>query len=359
MKILYDHQIFASQRFGGVSRYFAEVIRHMPSAEWEVTATLSNNHYARQYGIIRCREFLPRTDFRHKGRLMSELGKPYSAYRLRYGKYDIFHPTNFDSYCIAPLGLKPMVVTYHDTNFLTSRNYNRRMRRGQALSLARADHVIAVSENTRRDMLENFDLDPDKVSVIHHGVSRLKDEQFAHIKPLGFPYILYVGLRHGFKNFRAFARAFSLVAHQYPEVDVVCTRQKFSREELSLFRELDIVERMHAVVADEITLARLYSDALFFIFPSLYEGFGMPILEAMSYGCPCALAKASCFPEIAHDAALYFSAEDIGDMADSIEKLLNSASLRTRYALLGRQRVTQFSWERCAQQHMDIYSSLV
>lgn len=359
MKILYDHQIFASQAYGGVSRYFSEVIRHISAAEWEVTATLSNNQYARQYGILRCREFLPRFDFRHKGRLMSELGKPYSAYRLRHGKYDLFHSTNFDPYCIAPLGLKPMVVTYHDTNFITSHNYNRRMQRGQELSLARADHVIAVSEHTRRDMLEHFNLDPDMISVIHHGVSRLKDEEFAHIKPLGFPYILYVGLRHGFKNFRAFARAFSLVAHQYPEVDVVCTRQKFSREELSFFRKLTIENRMHAVVADETALARLYADALFFIFPSRYEGFGMPILEAMSYGCPCALAKASCFPEIAGDAALYFSADDIGNMADIIERLLNSASLRTRFAHLGLQRVAQFSWERCAQQHMDIYSSLI
>lgn len=359
MKILYDHQIFASQTYGGVSRYFAEIIRHIPSTEWEITVTLSNNHYARQYGLLSCREFLPHTNFRHKGRLMAELGKPYSAYRLRYGNYDIFHPTNFDSYCIAPLGLRPMVVTYHDTNFLTSRNHNRRMEREQKLSLARADHIIAVSENTRHDLLSHFDLDPSKVSVVHHGVSKLETSQFAHIKSLEFPYILYVGLRHSFKNFATFAKAFSLIANQFPEVNVVCTRQSFSREELSLFRALDIEKRMHYIVADEASLARLYSDALLFIFPSLYEGFGMPILEAMSYGCPCALAKASCFPEIAGDAALYFSPDDIGDMADTIEKLLHSTSLRNQYSRLGRQHASHFSWERCARQHMEIYSSLV
>lgn len=359
MKILYDHQIFASQAYGGVSRYFAEVIRHIPSKAWEVTATLSNNHYARHYGILDCHAFLPHINFRHKGRLMAEFGKPYSAYRLRYGEYDIFHPTNFDSYYIAPLGLRPLVVTYHDTNFLTSQNRNRRMERQQQLSLARADHIIAVSENTRHDLLSLFNLNPGKVSVVHHGVSRLEESEFAHIKSLEYPYILYVGLRHAFKNFKAFAKAFSLIAHQYPEVHVVCTRQDFSREELSLFRELGIEQRMHAVVADEVTLARLYSDALLFIFPSLYEGFGMPILEAMSYGCPCALSSASCFPEIAGDAALYFSPNDIGDMADSIEKLLYSKSLRTKHSRLGLQRVTQFSWERCARKHLDIYSSLV
>ena len=359
MKVLYDHQIFASQTYGGVSRYFAEVIRHMPAKSWEITVSLSNNHYAHKYGLIDCRRFLPQLNFRHKGRLMSELGKPYSAYRLRQGKYDVFHPTNFDTYCIAPLGLRPMVITYHDTNFITTKNYNSRMKREQTISLARADHIIAVSENTRRDLLLHFDLNPDKVSVIHHGVSRLSEPEFAHIKPLDYPYILYVGLRHAFKNFTAFAKAFSLIASRFSEVDVVCTREKFSKEEMALFRDLGIEHRMHYVVADDATLARLYTNALLFVFPSQYEGFGMPILEAMSYGCPCALSAASCFPEIAEDAAIYFSADDIGDMADTIEKLLNSESLRARYTRLGLQRVTQFSWENCAKQHLDIYSSLV
>lgn len=359
MKVLYDHQIFASQTYGGVSRYFAEVIRHMPPEAWEITATLSNNHYARKHGIVDCRSFLPHIDFRHKGRLMSELGKPYSAYRLRHGKYDVFHPTNFDTYCIAPLGLRPMVITYHDTNFLTAKNYNRRMAREQALSLSRADHIIAVSEHTRRDLLSYFDLNPDKVSVIHHGVSRLQEREFAHIKPLGYPYILYVGLRHSFKNFTAFVKAFSLIASRFSEVDVVCTREKFSTEELSLFRRLGIENRMHYIVADEATLARLYTDAQLFVFPSQYEGFGMPILEAMSYGCPCALAAASCFPEIAENAAIYFPPDDIGSMADAIELLLGSAAIRKKYSQLGTEHASKFSWERCAKQHMNIYSSLI
>jgi hypothetical protein len=119
MKILYDHQIFASQTYGGVSRYFAEVIHRLPTSAWEVTATLSNNHYARHYGIVSCCEFLPQVDFRHKGRLLAELGKPYSSFRLRRGDYDIYHPTNFDTFGLRAAGRRPVVVTYHDTNFLT------------------------------------------------------------------------------------------------------------------------------------------------------------------------------------------------------------------------------------------------
>ena len=359
MKILYDHQIFASQAYGGVSRYFTEIIRRLPASSWEVTATLSNNHYARRYGIVRCHSFLPHNDFSHKGRLMAELGKPYSALRLRYGHYDIYHPTNFDTFGLRHIGERPMVVTYHDTNFLTPHNRNRRMERLQRSVLQRADRIIAVSENTRHDMLSHFDICADKVEVIYHGVSPLPSEEFATIKAPAYPYILYVGLRHAFKNFTAFAQAFSLIARRYPAVKVICTRSPFSADEMRLFSSLGITSQMKVVVADEKVLARLYSDALFFVFPSRYEGFGMPILEAMAYGAPCALSSASCFPEIAGDAALYFSADDIGDMAEKMERLLLSPSLRRHLAALGRERAALFSWERSAMQHLNLYASLL
>ena len=359
MKILYDHQIFASQTYGGVSRYFTEVIRRLPNTMWEVSATLSNNHYARRNGIVKCQQFLPHLSFRHKGRLMAEMGKPYSRYRLRFGNYDIFHPTNFDTYGIAPLGKKPMVVTYHDTNFITSHNANRRMARLQRKMLTRADKVIAVSENTRRDILNYFDITPEKVSVIHHGVSRLNDNDFAHIAAPEYPYILYVGLRHAFKNFQTFALAFSLLAPQHPDLHVICTREEFNHEELELFNRLGITYKMHVITADEPTLARLYSDAQLFVFPSRYEGFGMPILEAMSYGCPCALSDASCFPEIAADAATYVPADDAEAMADAIDVILSSDSLRSELRQRGLERVKQFTWESCAKQHLNLYLSLL
>ncbi|MBP3290145.1 MAG: glycosyltransferase family 4 protein [Alistipes sp.] len=358
MKILFDHQIFASQTYGGVSRYFTEVIRRLPRSMWEVSATHSNNHYARLYGVVNCREFLPHTNFRHKGRLMAELGKPYSKYRLRYGEYDVFHPTNFDTYCLSSHGIRPMVVTYHDTNFITAHNPNRRMERLQRMALARADRVIAVSENTRRDILQHFDIAPERVCVIHHGVSRLADEEFAYRAAPARPYILYVGLRHSFKNFRTFALAFSLIAHRYPDLKVVCTREAFNGEEMALFRRLGIAERMQSIAADEPMLARLYTNARLFVFPSRYEGFGMPILEAMAYGCPCALSDSSCFPEIAGDAATYFPSDDAEAMADAIDALLTCEELRSTLRQRGRERVKQFTWERSAKQHLNLYLSL-
>lgn len=359
MKVLFDHQIFSSQVYGGVSKYFAEIINIIPSEYREISAWLSNNEYVKHYSLFKATPFFPKKDFRGKGRIMAELGKLYSLYKINQGNFDVFHQTNFDNYCFSALKGKPMVTTYHDVNFLTERNYNERMVSLQKKSLERADKVIAISENTKKDMLEFFDINEEKVEVIYHGVSKIEFTPSQASRIVDYPYILYVGMRHAFKNFRKFIQAFSLVAHKYPDVNIICTRSNFTNEELAFFHQLKIEKRMKVILADEITLARLYRDALFFVFPSTYEGFGMPILEAMTYGCPTALADASCFPEIAKDATLYFDPNNIDSIASVLEEYLNSTETRDLYASRGYNRVSEFSWRKCAEQHLSVYKSLL
>ena len=96
---------------------------------------------------------------------MAELGKLYSLHKIRQGDFDVFHQTNFDTYCLPALRTKPMVTTYHDVNFLTERDRNDRMVELQRASLKRADKVIAISNNTKNDMLKYFDIDPQKIEV--------------------------------------------------------------------------------------------------------------------------------------------------------------------------------------------------
>ena len=359
MKVLFDHQIFSSQRYGGVSKYFAEIINLMPKDMREISAWLSNNEYVKHYSLFKATSFFPNKEFRGKGRVMSELGKVFSLYKIKQGDFDIFHQTNFDDYCIPALGNKPMVTTYHDVNFLTERNYNKRMVNLQRKSLARADKIIAISQNTKNDMLKYFDIDSNKIEVIHHGVSKIELNLDDQPQMIDTPYILYVGMRHAFKNFKMFVKAFGQIASKYPDVNVICTRSHFTLDELELFKQLKIENRFKVFLADEVTLARLYRDALFFVFPSIYEGFGMPILEAMVYGCPTALADASCFPEIAKDAALYFDPNDVDSIASTLDKYLNSADTRKLYSSRGLERVSYFSWERCAKQHINVYNSLL
>lgn len=289
---------------------------------------------------------------------MAELGKPFAAARMLMRDYDIVHQTNFDDFLFPYIGKKPMVTTYHDVNFLTERNYNERMKRLQTRSLERADAIVAISENTKTDMLRHFPfVDPGKVRVIYHGIDTPVYSSGERIFP--FPYILFVGARHLYKNFPVLAKAFSIISDRYPDLRLVCTQNPFTPDEHELLRRLGISEKVIQLGADESTLNRLYRDAECFVFPSKYEGFGMPILEAMVNRCPCILSRSSCFPEIAREAALYFNAKSADDLADCILHLLSDSGLRSNLVSLGINRSGDFSWDKCTEEHLDLYKSLL
>ena len=140
---------------------------------------------------------------------------------------------------------------------------------------------------------------------------------------------------------------------------MVSTWKQFSAEEVERIGQLGLTDRIVHHSASEMEMKLLYRDALFFIFPSLYEGFGMPILEAMALDCPTVISDASCFPEIAGDATLYFDPKDVDSMVDSMVKMTEDSELRNKIIELGRERVKDFSWEKCANQHIDVYRSLL
>lgn len=360
MRVLYDHQIFSSQKYGGVSKYFAEIINVLnKSVDIKISAWLSNNEYSKEYNLFRHTPFFPHSVFRGKGLLMEKLGIPYSLYEIYRGKYDILHVTSYDDYCLKYLKNKPLIITYHDTNFLTERDYSAKRVKSQKKYVERADKIVAVSQHTKEDMLKYFDIPEERVVVIHHGVSKTIIPESKNKRILPFEYILYVGMRHGYKNFERFIKAFALIKDKYPNVKVVCTRNAFSPNEISLFKELGLENRMEVFPANEIDLACLYRDALFFIYPSIYEGFGMPILEAMINGCPTLLAKASCFPEIAQNAAEYFDPFNVDSIKEAMDLMLESQNLRKEVAERGVKHVKNFSWDICAQKHLDLYKSLV
>jgi glycosyltransferase involved in cell wall biosynthesis len=171
---------------------------------------------------------------------------------------------------------------------------------------------------------------------------------------------LYVGNRHNrFKNFEKFIRAFALLSEKNKDIRLVCTGAPFNQYEMSLFEKLRIFNRCCSIFASEMQMHQLYRDALFFVYPSLTEGFGMPILEAMQCGCPNVLAKASCFPEIAQNAAEYFDPQSIDNIYEVMDYVYQNESLRKKIRDKGFQRVQDFSWEKSAAQHYALYKSLI
>lgn len=383
MKVLYDHQIFEHQRIGGVSRYFAEIIRHLPAdVEADVSIQYTFNEYLRDMNIpfvwrdqlISYYSFLPKINFKGKKRLYYFLQERFpekypdfykvnqsrTIEKLEKGNFDIFHPTFFDDYYLDHLNGKPYVLTVHDMiielypEFINSPGFIKRKKK----LVDNAAHIIAVSENTKCDIVNVFGTSADKISVTYHASSLVDGGG----KPENLPnkYLLYVGDRRlGYKNFKFFIAAIQPILLENKELCIVCTGDRFTTEENNYFEALGIQDQLKIIFVDDTQMFGLYKSAEMFIYPSYYEGFGIPILEAFQAQCPVVLSNGSCFPEVAGDAGMYFDSKSPEQLRFSVLSLLNNKELRQEIINKGTQRLQNFSWEKSALQTAEIYKEIL
>ncbi|MBE6206431.1 MAG: glycosyltransferase family 4 protein [Rikenellaceae bacterium] len=360
MKILFDHLCFW-QRFGGVARYFVELHRHLPAECSELTVRFSDNSYLREAGIA-VHPFLGRWEFRGKARLEKQWGKIFSVARLLRRDYDIYHQTHYD--CYAYRFLSPRVrrvTTLHDANFFTHASHYKphsTLRRDMIRSAERADHIITVSHNSKRDICHFLGCHPSRVTVIYHGVDHSLCEAAQPFRTAE-RYIIYVGARSSYKNFARFCRSFAMLCLRDSTLRLYCCGSAPNSGECEMLRRLGIAERVRFYAPSDSELFSLYKSARCFVFPSLSEGFGLPVLEAMAAGCPVALSRRSCFPEVAGDAALYFNPDDEYDMCRVVSQAVEDEPLRERLVALGRLRASLFTWQRSADEHLSLYKQLL
>ncbi|MGE5619871.1 MAG: glycosyltransferase family 4 protein [Sphingomonadaceae bacterium] len=264
------------------------------------------------------------------------------------------------------------VITIHDLAFLryphlltpeSTRYY------GQvARAVHSADQVIAVSDSTRRDVLELLSADPDKVTVVHSGVSPegrplAPTETETHRARLGLPerFILFVGTLEPRKNLPTLLKAFARVRRAHPVSLVVVGGRGWLCDEV--FRTLedlrlgDEVRLVGAVPARE--LVYYYGCATCLVLPSLYEGFGHPVLEAMACGTPVVASNVSSLPEVVGEAGLLVDPEDVEGLAASLGRLLADGNLRQRLIHQGLERARGFSWEKTARETLAVYHRAV
>lgn len=358
MKIFFDHQIFSHQKIGGVSKYFAKLLSHLPQGSWSTSTVFSENQYVKELNLFPTIQ-LPGPEFKGKGRLRLELGIPYTVWQLSRQKYDVYHQTHYELFSLWGIGKKPMVTTIHDMNFFTY-NINKRLQRDTIKSCERADHIIAISESTKNELVDLLKIDEKKISVIYHGIDHIKLDSIPNVHIYDFPYILYVGNRNNpFKNFNNFIKAFSLLSEKNSEIRLVCTGAPFNDQEQKLLEALKISNRCHSIFASEMQMIQLYRNAQFFVYPSISEGFGMPILEAMQCGCPCILSNVSCFPEIGQNAAMYFNPHSVDNIYEVMNQACQNESILRKLTNDGFQRVQFFSWEKTAAKHYSLYQSLI
>ena len=370
MNIVYDYQIFNLQKYGGVSRYFSEIIKRIAKLEGFETKVLAG-FYTNEYLKFVDSSLvigIPITPITRTTRITDIFNKQLSKVWWNFNNsVDIVHETYYSSRSVAPKSCKTVITVYDMIHEKLGHIYKEQLRDFSIVknkAIQRADHIICISHQTRKDLIEILNVPPSKTTVVHLGFS-FSSNKIANYSTflynLNQPYILYVGDRRGYKNFRFLLKAYGNCSKLKNNFNLVCIgAKKFSREELMMMNDLGLDEnQVQYIAGDDQTLTQLYKQASIFVYPSLYEGFGIPPLEAMSFNCPVACSNTSSLPEIVGKAAEFFDPYDNDSIASALERVLFSSKRSKELIELGRERVKQFSWETCARQTSLVYSSLV
>jgi glycosyltransferase involved in cell wall biosynthesis len=366
MDIFFDHQTFSLQEFGGISRYYAELIsgiNHTSSNRAFLPLLFSNNVYLKELGLSKS-GLLPNVQFYKKQQIIYRSNQAYSISKLQKQPFNVFHATYYDPYFISYLKGRPFTVTFLDmiheklsAQFPELSDGGLITKQKQFLA-NRADRIIAISESTKQDIVELLNVDPNKIDVIYLGNS---------LKPIGRstieksnpePYLLFVGRRERYKNFEGLLRAIHPLLKKY-RLKLLCAGgDVFSKSENMLIYSLGVNNLIEQRAINDQTLLMLYRQAIAFIFPTLYEGFGIPVLEAFACDCPCIVSNLSSLPEVAGDAAMYIDPTLPESIVEAIEQLLHNSQLRQELVKKGRERLTHFSWSHTVDKTLNLYKAL-
>lgn len=366
MRVLFDSEIFERQRAGGISRYFVELIGALRSERLARVVLpflfTENIHLAEKwyrFGKVPLPNRLVR---RHKDWYLHRVNSALTQRALSRGRPDIFHKTyydmtllkNFDGRLVVTVyDMIPELLPEHFPNSTTVHPHKREQ-------CERADAVLCISGQTRADLMRLFGVAAEKITVTHLGIKPHWGSRKCVVADLPAQYVLFVGDRRGYKNFRQVTDAIGRLARRFPDLHLVCVGgAPFTPAESEHFVQSNLSPRVHWRRLSDPELAYCYSKAALFVFPSLYEGFGLPTLEAFACSCPVILSNRSCFPEIGEDAVRYFDPDTPGFLEDEIERLLNDDDERQKLITRGTSRLRCFSWQKTAEQTAEVYRRLV
>lgn len=360
--VVYDYQAFSLQQYGGVSRYFCELALRVHRAEGFCARVIAPVHFNSH--LADCP--VPQTACHLRkhwrtGPIYRAANRWLSPALTRLHSPSLIHRSFFE-----PLGTPagvPVVVTVFDMiNELFPGSFpaSDHTARNKRLCVERADHVLCISERTADDLVRLCGVSRTKISVTYLGHS----DVFTAPPPTGEtaphprPYLLYVGHRAGHKNFDLALQAYANSERLRRQFDLVAFGGlPFSADEKSRVAELKLdMDRVVRWTGSDADLARAYRHARAFVYPSRYEGFGIPPLEAMSSGCAVACSNASSIPEVVGDAAALFDPTDIDSIRQAIETACFDDGRRAQLMAAGKTRAQHFSWDRCAADTLAAYA---
>lgn len=361
MRIFYDGEVHKIAPNQGVSRYFYKLISRLPESCTPLLTTYASgvdypSHPNLQ--LFKYKKFRPR-------RLSKRLEKYYFNKISSSNKFDIAHPTYYSLLSQQEISKYscPIVLTVWDMIhelFSQQMDIDGSQAEEKRKAIHAAQIIICISENTKKDLLEKYSLPESKVKVTYLASGINASIAYGSEIVPSRPYYLYVGGRTiGYKNFDGLLSAFAKAVSVRPDLALCVVGQPLNQGEKKMIAELKLANHIeHYICPNDCHLAKLYRCSIALIYPSLYEGFGIPPLEAMSCGTVAIASDCSSIPEVVGDAGILFNPKATFDLADILLSLVDNSLERDRLIAKGHQRAKMFSWDKTVAQTFDIYRSV-
>lgn len=341
---------FLTQKLTGVQRFAIEIAKQlklmMPGIIFVAPSNIIHQDLAQQLSVI--------IVGKNKGVIWEQLDLP--LYLKRNSRPLLINMCN-----VAPLFYSNQVITIHDIAFLVnpqwfSKNFVRFYKFLVPRIAKKARLIFTVSDFSKTEIIKYLDVDAAKIKVIYNGVSELPTP--IPVKTDYGEYVLTVGSIDKRKNILNLVQAFGLIKHKDTKLIIVGDSNiifnNVGNESLKAHQNIIFTGRVN-----DRELAGLYNEASLFVYPSLYEGFGIPPLEAMAYGCPTLVSDIGSLREVCGDASVYVNPLNVAEISKSIDLLIEDVALCGRLVEYGKQNIKRFSWETSARQIVDSITHLI
>ena len=355
IRILFENSIFLHQSVGGISKYITKLNDNLykQNINSKIYAPLTINHYLRKKR--KSNIFFIKFDKIPKfcRKIFFCMNNILFIFYIKFFKPDLVHFTYYNNSILKFINI-PFVLTVYD---LIHEKLNLKQKNFHKKNLIyNAKHIICISNQTKKDLLKYYKVDKKKVSVIYLGT----DVKKSNSKEKRKKFILHVGDRGRYKNFKNFIYAFSLSRYLKENYKIVCfggSSQTFS--EKKLFKKLNIENMIEFINGDDSKLESYYKKASLFVSLSLYEGFGLTLLEAIKYKCPVVCSDIPVFREVYGGACMYTQSSNIYKIKIDIEKFLKSSLSSNQYNSNRKKILNKYNWKNCALETAKIYHRLI
>ena len=357
MKIILNGTIFYKQRYGGISRYFCNLSQKFikKGINFKITAPFYKNKYLKEVSskyksgiyISRFPEF----------KFFDSFQSFYNNNQISKFKPDIVHETYYSTRLKKKNYLK--IITVYDLIHEKLSDFYK-LKIDKKKSFEDVDYFISISENTKSDLIEMYNIPEDKIKVIYlggdHVINQNNPKRFKNDSK---PFILFVGSREKYKDFNSLVYAYVNSNKISKDFNLYCFGGgNFSKEEKKLFANLNISEKIFNLQGDDTLLYDLYKTCRCFVSTSLYEGFGIPVVEAMQSNCPVFLSNCNTYLEIAKNNAIFFEKKNVEDLKNKLEQhIYNEADLKI-ISSKAKTYSSIFSWEKCTEETLNLYKKL-